>query len=273
MRRLALVLVVLSFASGCVDLREQLEAPPAPEYARVVPWSVSGCDFVIAILPVDASALGSRVPEGFRVLSVTEIPDFPVPAEPRGDGNIGIEAFRCASATDDTGNATLADVTYGSIFSFVEPPEEMRENTTYTFVKWDTIVADPTLRQNLANEGTTALDGNATVTLTDFQPLGMRLEATATFANAEFLFSGIGSPQGSPSGTGLNFIEYAPANGEKFVEWRADINATSLVSGVGQIELPAESWVNAVVGANTAQAYYIAGIGELAGNISFPYRE
>lgn len=268
-----MILGVLS--AGCADLRGTLEAPPPPEYAQVLPWSVTDCQYAVAIIPIQAEAIGARTPAGFRILAVNEIPDFPVPAEPRGDGNLGVELFRCASGTGLNESANLTDLSYGSVFSFVEPPAELREeNMTFHFLKWDVLVPDDARRALLTSAGVPAVTGNAT--FSRFQDVGpvKAVQGLLEMGEDTYVLEGAGQGQGTDALTEVSFLEFTDVGNGEFVEWRTNMTSTQAFAGSGFVDLTGASWVRNVVGSDRAQAYYIAGTGSLQnGTIALPYRE
>ena len=276
LRLLAPLLVVLvTISAGCADLRGRLEADPEPAYAQVLPWRLDECQFAIAVVAMDPALVGARVPEGFRLLAVEEIPGFPVRDDPRGEGNLGIELFRCASGSGANATENLTEVSYGSVLSFVAPPEHLRDaNATHHLLRWDVLVPDDARRQLLRAEGADAMPGN--VTFSRFQDVGplKGVQGLLQMGNASYAFDAAGAPAGAANFTEMRLVAFTPARGA-LVEWRANLTAPQAQAGVGLVDLAdAPEWVrDAAGGSQRAQAYYVTGTGSLAnGTIALPWR-
>lgn len=267
MRPLAL-LVALCLLAGCAQLRRDLESDPVPEFSARVPWALSGCQLVIAVVPADPAAFADRIPPGFRVLGVNEIPGLPA-QDTRQAGNLGVEAFRCASASGLNASANVSDASYGSVFAFVEPPRELRDaNATHHFLKWDVLVADPALREALRAEGVNATDGNATFSRFQDVGPGRLFQAAARMANDTFEFEG-GSGAAADA-EAFSFVEFTPV-GDRLVRWRANVTSSGLTGGAGFLASDGPGWASDVLGSR-AQAYLLSGGGDLAGEILVPSR-
>lgn len=275
LRVLVSILVLATAFAGCADLRGNLEAEPEPEFREVLPWTTTNCQFAVAIIAINTDEIGARVPEGFRVLSIPEIPNFPVPADPRGDGNLGIELFSCESGTGLNATANITPMVYGSVFSFVEPPADKRdENATYHFLKWDVLIPDDARRGLLASERVPALPGN--VTFSRFQDVGplTAVQGIMQMGEDEYVFDGGGQPQGTDALAAVSFVEFTDVGNGEFVVWRTNMTAQSVQAGSGFVDLSGASWVRQVVGGARPQAYYLTGVASFDdGTIALPYRE
>lgn len=253
MKPAALLLVAALLLPGCVLDPRSLEAPdPEP---TVLPWGLSGCSFVIAVVPVPAAALAARLPSGFRVLTPAEAG---LPSDPRGDGNLGVEAWRCNQGVGHNASVELNDVSYGAVFTFVEPPPELRDNESrYHFVKWDVLVPDAERRVLLAERGVPAQNG--TVEFRRFQEAAGRIALDAGLdLNGTYAFQGVaGAPAGDSSA--FSFTEFTPTP-HGLVRWRTNVTAGTLVAGGGVLATP-PGFVREVVGAERVQAYLLAGSG------------
>ena len=275
MRVLVSILVLAAALAGCADLRGNLEAEPAPAFREVLAWGTTNCQFAVAIMAIDQSDIGARVPEGFRVLSIPEIPDFPVPAEPRGDGNLGVELFSCESGTGLNATANVTPMVYGSVFSFVEPPADKRdENATYHFLKWDVLIPDEARRAMLVAEGVPAVPGN--VTFSRFQDVGplTAIQGRMELGEDVYVFDAGGQAQDVAAMGAISFVEFTDVGRDEFVVWRTNMTAQTMQSGSGFLDLSGASWVREVVGSARPQAYYLTGLASFEdGSIALPHRE
>lgn len=253
MRVLLLALLLVAPAAGCIERLRGLE--PDPPVGTVLPWSQSGCTFVVAIVPVAAARLQDRLPPGFRSLTPAELE---LPDDPRGDANLGVEAWRCAEAVGHNESVTLNDVAYGALFSFVEPPAELVDNASqYHFVKWDVLVPDRERRDLLMLHGLPAYDGNAT--FPRFQPVqdavafdvGLELNGTWTIRGTTV------NPE--PGFQAFAFTEYT-ATPHGLAKWTTNATAGATTSGAGFLT-STSAFFREVAGSDRAQAYVIAGSG------------
>lgn len=252
-RLVCLLAALVPLLAGCTLDPRQL-APPEPT-ETVMPWGLAGCSFVIAVVPVPASRLADRIPAGFRVLGPTEVG---LPDDPRGDGNLGIEAWRCNDGVGHNASVELHDVAYGAVFSFVEPPEDLRDNESlYHFVKWDTLVPDDERRLILERHGLPVLNG--TNEFRRFQDVGGRILLDVGLElNGTFAFSGTAA--GPVDGMGaFSFTEFTPTP-HGLARWRTNVTTPHIVSGAGFLSVP-PGFVRDVVGADRVQAYLLAGNG------------
>lgn len=220
--------------------------PPAPD-ARptgAIAWGLAGCAFVIVSVPVDPAALAPHVPEGFA------------PAPGRLDplrASIELDAYRCDEGR--WGDATLPDMSYGSVYVPVEPTAERREEGYGAyFVKWDPLVADEGVRARLVAAGLPAHAGDAQVAIA-----GGGVSASLGYAGGAGGFSiegavGALEPQGAP----LPFMEFTPLEDGRLATWRARLHDAEIGQGAGVVEL-GPGWVREVVGMERAPATFIAG--------------
>lgn len=279
MRLLVSFLVISSVVlAGCAELRANLEAEPAPDYRLVLPWELRECQFAVAVMPVSMDAIGARIPEGFRVLAMSEVAPYPdqsaLPMTLSGEANLGVELFRCASGTGANETANLTDLSYGSVFTFVEPPEDKREeNATHHFLKFDVLVSDEERRGLLANEGVPALPGNATFSRFQDVGPGKGIQGLLQLGTDAYGFDLAAASDGAP-GADMSFVEFTDVGEGRFVIWRTNVTTTQFVQGTGSVDLSEAGWVRNVVGSDTSHAMVISGVGSFTnGTISFPHRE
>lgn len=263
----ACLLLLVPLLSGCiVDQLRGLE--PAEPLPTVLPWGLTGCTFVVAIVPVPASRLEGRLPAGFTPLTPAEIG---LPADPRGNGNVGIEAWKCNGGVGHNESVELNLTDYGAVFSFVRPPDELAVNgSRFHFVKWDVLIPDETRRAILLEHGVPAQNGTVTVrqfrSVADQTLFDVGLELNGTFT--------LGGATAVPDASMLSFAftEFTQTP-HGLATWTTNVTAATVTSGSGPIVIP-EGFVREVVGAERAQAYYMAGTGGAFSNgtITLPPR-
>lgn len=196
MRTAALVLLPALLAAGCVGAPDLPAADLAP--AKTLSWALEGCAAAVAVVPVPAAALVPWLPEGFRPIAPAEAG---LPADPRGDAILGLEAFECATAT--AGNSTVEGVPHGGIFTFVEPPAELADPDVdfFSFFRWDTVLGSETMRAHLAQAGAPVFEGTATVETAADPASGGPLRASLEVNGTSFQFTGgAQAPSGSTGG-------------------------------------------------------------------------
>lgn len=255
--RTALVLSVLLLApafAGCADrLRDRLE--PAPSQATVLPWGLSGCSFVVAFVPVPASRVAPHLPAGFQSLSFAQMG---FPNDPRGEANVGVEAWRCQEGVGHNESAVLNAVPYGTIFTAVEPPADLKDNeSTLHFLKWDVLVPDAPRRGILQAAGVPAMEGNVTFNRFVQAPTGGITFDVVLDLNGTFAFRGT-SAVAEQSLTRFAFTEFTPVP-EGYARWRTNVTADAAFVGGGFLGTPPGLFRD-VAGGERVQAYYIAGV-------------
>lgn len=254
MRALVSLAVLLALlVSGCIADPRAL-APPEPT-ETTLPWGLAGCSFVVAVVPVPPERLADRMPEGFRSLTFEEIG---LPADPRGRGNLGVEAWRCNDGVGHNESVLLNDVSYGAVFSFVEPPEALRHNESrYHFVKWDVLIPDAPRRDLLADAGVPALNGS--VEMARFQQTAGRLVFDVRLdLNGTYALQGSAAAPADDLKT-MTFTEFTPAR-DGLVRWRTNVTAEVSLAGAGVLAVPA-GFARDVLGADRVQSYFLAGSG------------
>ena len=254
MRAAACLLLLAPLLSGClVDQLRGLEPPdPVP---TVLPWGLTDCTFVVAVVPIPAARLEGRLPPGFTPLSPAQIG---LPADPRGDANVGVEAWKCNGGVGHNESVELNLTDYGAVFSFVQPPEDLVVNgSLFHFVKWDVLVPDAPRRDILAAHGVPAQNGTVEVrqfrSLTDQNLFDVGLELNGTFT----LSGSTAAPQ--PQFQAFAFTEYTQTP-HGLAVWTTNVTATAVTSGAGPLVIP-EGLMLDIVGAERTQAYYLAGTG------------
>jgi hypothetical protein len=263
---------------GCADSNdgdgpgEGSRQDPSPMWleATELPWSMTGCRFLAAVLEAPLGSIQPFVPEGFRVMSPGEfagegITGMDLPADP-DVGNFGVEAFQCDEGTGL--NGSVPGMTYASYYIGVDPPAEFQRDTGFTFVKLDVMIPDEDRRQFLAQYGVPVTNGTASVTTGLGQGPVLQVEGELGFgALGDFSFTGTAL---APYPEDCAFVEFTPVpNG--FVEWTMDCSFVQ--GGVGQIsvDVPAGSWAAEILGAGTHDGSGFIGIVDFAqGSIKLP---
>ncbi|HVL49140.1 MAG TPA: hypothetical protein VM889_11325 [Candidatus Thermoplasmatota archaeon] len=224
-----------------------LEAPTAPR-ALNLSWGFTDCTAAIGLFPVQASKLKPFLPEGFRAHS---FPEMGLPPDPRGDANLGLEAFTCKAGVGL--NGTYEKAFYGSMFASVEPPAHLKDPApgTMHFVKWDVLVHDEALRNALASLGVPAKAGSVGSTVAK-TPLGdgnlLSLDLTLDGKKFNFQTGGPASPL-----TG-NFVEYTAVPGG-LVKWTATFTGVT-GNAPGTIAIDPASDAYKIAGSDRVQALF-----------------
>lgn len=273
-RSFATTIVLLAALAGCVTPAAEQAAPtPTPTGSATSPapmtWTMSGCNFGVALVAVPASAVQPFVPEGFRVLSVAETgaegqvgQDLPNPQE---DGNIGFEVFQCESGEGLDG--AIDGVVYASVFTGVEPPAELRRDVQNHFVKWDVLIPDAPRRGALAAAGIPAHGGNASVETEVAAASATSYRGTVTIDGlGELSFTGR-SIAPLPDGA---FTEYTETP-QGLVEWNMQYRLTAGGVGPQTVVVPDGAWFNEIIAAGTHDGFGFSGVTDFyEGSILLP---
>ena len=249
-------LLLAPVLAGCAQPAP--EAPPgtpATAGALSIPWGLTDCLFVVFAVPVDPARLAPHLPEGFTPAVGGRLPFLPQGAA--DSAFLGMEAFQCPGGLGLDG--PLQDLDYGSYFTFVTPPDALRNGSIESyFVKWDVLVPDAPRREALAARGVPARAGEAEVALTRAAN-GVQLRAALRMEGAGgFTLTGAGVE--GAGGDGFPFVEYAPAAGGTLAAWRAVAQErASAVRGNGVVEVEPGSWVAEVMGDTRAPVSWSAG--------------
>lgn len=259
------VVLILAAMAGCVGDEttgdDTTEEPPDQEGDRTetpqtLPWGLSSCHVVVAVIPVDADALSEHLPEGFSPVSPEEA--FGLPDDPRGDGAIGLETFQCESGTGL--NGSVEELAYGAVFSPVEAPGNLSHpDADLVFYKWETLVPDEPRRERLAKKGLPVVDGATDLSGLDEAPTGTHtFDVSLTLGDAAFAFTGTAGQPNEDFRDGIAFVEFQAA-GDGYAYWASLENAAEGAnSGTGTVELAASHWTSEVVGQESSHAYMVA---------------
>lgn len=276
MRLFLVAMLALALLAGCTSVPPvHVSGVPALP-ARSIDWSLHDCVFTAAVLQVPAAAVQPHVPPGFRVIPASEMAaegasglDVPSPPAADGnDGNLGVEAFQCASGMGL--NGSVDGMAYASFFAAVEPPAALKKDgTPFYFVKWDVLVPDAARHDLLASYGMPVRTGNVSASL--------NLEAQSLAkVDARLEFGGLGN-------FSFDATALAPFPNDRcaFIEFTAvpaglatwSMKCTFVTGGVGPVTVavPPGSWFADIVGPGAHNGLAFIGRVEFApGSLSLP---
>ncbi|MBW3582977.1 MAG: hypothetical protein KY455_07760 [Euryarchaeota archaeon] len=273
MRNLLLILLLSTAAfSGCVSDDPLAKLDDGPSLMVDVPktyeWSLDRCDAVVGVVHTAKENLQPHVPEGWRVAAPEEQGG---PADPRGDAALGVEVFLCDDITaanlTDGNSSAMKKAAYASYWTWVEPPEEYRkDDVMFHFWKWDTLVADETLRAELVAEGlpivngTADWDGDTDTGMSTFvnSPAGpVAYQVKLDWEEGVIGFNGVAGAPFEPKE--FSFVEYQATADGRIAEWTTDAVGDFVNIGVGYVKFNPGTWGHDVTGLERSPAYFFAG--------------
>lgn len=222
------------------------------EDGLVLPWGLSDCQAAIAILPATTGAVSPYLPPGFRSLSMEEV--IETGTDLAGEANLGVELLVCDSGANLTGDEP--DMAYASYFTAVEPPEDLRENVTLHFVKWDVMIPDDERRMHLQSLGIPAVPGDGSWNLHQGQATNWVFNGQLDLDGASFTFTGA-TLQPAPSD--VTFVEFQETD-RGLVRWHATVDTTRLGSGPATVTLPSSGMASDIVGLPVSPAAAFGGM-------------
>lgn len=253
-RRIGTTAVLLA----AIALLVGISSPPAlatPTYD----WDATDCTAVIVIVPTSPEIIQPHVPDGFTPVIPPSVRDM-LPPDPRLEAAFGYEVFDCATETIDGRTAT--DVTYASIWTFVEPPDRLADpDYPFAFYKWLTLVDDDEQRAVLERHGAPVTDGTRDMQQVTITPAGATYDATMTLDDdASYRTTGAGNnPIESFEG---NLIEYSALEDRPgYVLWRTRYSAPTAFGGTGVASWDQDALATEILGTTEAQAYILAADG------------
>lgn|GEM_PF-3063088 len=260
------------------------------------PWGLSGCQVAIAMVPISKDAIRPYLPQGYALQPVIPPELKDKMPDPRAEALFAVEAFKCDHGVRFN-NDPLGQVDWGSLFTFVEPPEDGSElqkalnepsDRRFYMVKLTPLVNSPDL-EYLTDRGVAAVDGSVTFNhwfqapggpepglpeLSLQKPSPAEPEVAIKLQSDDYRITGTtGLPVDTymdPTGDilteprkskGVNgtFAAYTPAlNG--MAVWRADWQEGRAYGGAGWLQMSAGSLGAKIVGDTAA-----ANTGEIAG--------
>lgn len=221
-----------------------------------IPWGLTGCIAVIALIPLDAAAVEPHLPEGFTPVVPDSVRAL-LPPDPRLESVFGLEALSCEEGVGLRGD--VAGMKYGSYWTFVQPPERLADNAyPLNFFKWDTLVPDQPRRDFLDRRGLSVFDGDANFGSWNASPFGIAFDVALDLeGSGSHRFLGAAGAPVDFSGT---LIEFADAD-RGLAAWRTAYASASAFGGSGLVELDGGSFPAEVVGAQAVQSYFLVGTG------------
>lgn len=169
---------------------------------------------------------------------------------------MGVEALYCDSSAALDG--AIQCVPYVSYFAPVIPPDNRRDpDVRYHFVKWDVLIEDEALREELADHGVPAEPGDASFDR-DVQVADQILfDTTGTVGDETSRLSGAGNqPDAEPEA--FEFLEFTETD-DGLVTWDVQVTDADVRAGSGRLEVPPGSLPADVIGSESTQAYMLAG--------------
>lgn len=250
MRLAPALLPALLLLAGCAGP----PAAPAPEPAAAeapapVPlvWDLIDCEAIAWEVPVPASRLASRLPDGFAPTPAAS--GAPAPPGVEQVSLLGFEAVECASGFGSPAMAARS-VPYARLYTPVVPPSEdadRRPGAQHAFV-WAAVVADDEWRQRLAAAGLPVHDGGTLV-----GPVAQGHSAQLAL-EGEGVFSMTGRADAAERPLADQPLrDFTPA-GEGLAAWVGTRESVRSASGVGVWEAPPGSWVADLLGASSGVA-------------------
>lgn len=245
--------------AGCLGDSLPGDVAPPPDggedgLPKVLPWGLTDCQYMIGLVPVDQAAVAPHLPEGFAAAPAS---DMGLPQDPRGEAVVGVEAFECAEG--QTLNGTLDMLQYGSVFTLVYPPEELRvDGADAHFVKWDTYIPDAERRHALDNESLPVRDGFVLFRFSQrVPPVGGFDSFTLKFEPDEYhLLHALNlDPLGDDAAfSSFSFAEFTDTpNG--LATWRATAENSMVWGGVGQLDVGLAGIAKDILGGERHAAY------------------
>lgn len=252
----AAILVVVF--SGCVTNDETGTAPPPSAGGDAglselqIPWVLTECRFVVGIVSAPTARLAPYLPKGFRAISLGEHA-HPSAPNPGSEGNIGVEAFICKEGQGL--NETVTGISYGSYFSTVAPPPELRRtDVKFHFLKWDVLIPDAPRRALLQSYGIPAREGSASIA--QFTRQGETYAVDATLSLNGTSVARIVGADTIPEPAG-SFIEYTQTPGG-IAAWYTKY--TPVAVGTGRVKFAAGSFGAKLAGTDELQGLSFGGM-------------
>ncbi len=250
-------ILALALLAGCISEDEPDDAQTIGGHAapavQELAWGLSDCQMAIAIVPVPADAVQPHLAEGFTA-AVPDAIRAMLPPDPRMEGILGIEAFSCAAG--EGLNGTIADITYGSIWTGVEAPANATgPKASLTFYKWDTLVPDDERREVLGAAGLPVHAGGVSLDPWATTPVGLAMDMSFRMDDVgAFRIAGAGL---APTTFAGDFTEYQPGDAGHAI-WYTNTSAGAAYGGAGYVELAPGSVAEQIVGSARAQAYLLS---------------
>ena len=241
------LLLCAPLLAGCAGPAAPAPAlPPAAPAAALVPlvWDLTDCESTSWEVPVPASRLAPRLPDGF-----SPTPAAAAPAGVEQVSLLGFEVVECAAGFGSS-QSVARSVPFARIYTPVIPPADIsdsRPGAQQAFV-WAAVVADDEWRARLQDAGLPVHDGGTLV-----GPVAQGHSAQMAL-DRQGVFSITGRSDATPQPqTDQAMRDFTPADGgvAAWVGTRVELTSRG---GVGVWEAAAGSWVAELLGATRGVA-------------------
>lgn len=255
---------------GLLTVVVLLWAHPVWAQERQLAWEADDCAFTIVLIPTSQDTIQPHIPDGFTP-TVPEKAASLLPPDPRLEAVFGYEVFRCATQT--IGDHRADDVAYASLWTFVEPPDDLADpDFPLAFFKWTTMTPDAAQRSELEALDVRVVDGEADLAGLAVTSAGAAYDVTFTLGSDQITYRTSGLSNNPTTFEG-RFIEYSPLDGRAgFARWRTDFAADVAFGGTAVARWDQDAFATRVLGTTEAQAWVLAGSGLIFsdGSITVP---
>lgn len=247
-------MLLIPALSGClVDGTEPAVASPDTPGETRIPWALTECTSLVAAIPVDAEAIRSRLPDGFRPWTPEEAG---LPPQPTADALLTLEVWVCGQGSGLEGER-IEEMVFAAVETPTDPPEALRSSPeAYTPFSWQMLIPDPPRRERLQAAGVPAFDGSADLSGYTSSPAGATFRASWTIGEDRYVFTGT-TNEPRDRGTVVE-REFTAADGG-FATWAFVVEDDLVRTGAGTIEMSSGSLAAEIVGAERTQAFLLTG--------------
>jgi hypothetical protein len=286
---LGLALLTVGF-SGCLatSTDETVEAASADETvedaglspaavengADRLPWGLSECEFVMAFVPVPASAVEQRLPDGFSARSPEDVglpPSLVDAAGVDGDALIGVEFEVCERGVGLDGSP-VQNMEHATVWTPVYPAEDI--GNAFAIYKFKGAFDHQPSQDLLEKQGIPDLGFSAGFDVLT-QRTGGPFEASLTWEDAgtyEMRGGGVTDEYVGHAYSLFECVGYMPIPGtEELGRAHTYFHGTSLYEATGTVSVPDGSILDELGSTEQARAYFLFGIGNYKdSSMTFP---